>query len=89
MATRGFMNFVAFVALIFIGVSLLLSLVVPNGGDVERAFRVIAEVLAYVVVAFYAFIYASRKTRNHRLWFIIAWTAAVVLIIIVFFFLNR
>ena len=78
---RGFMNFLAFIAIIFIGAALLISALL-NEGDFSRALNVIANVLAYIVVAFYSFWYAARKWERKQIWFMIAWTVAVVLIVV-------
>ena len=83
MASRGswysIINFIAFIAVIFIGIVLCLSLIGFQNTSITGALRTIANVLAYIVVAFCSFFYAIRK-RN--IWFIICWTVAVVLIVV-------
>ena len=81
----GFMNFVAFIAIIFIGVALFISwLPFVNDTSVASALQVIANVLAYITVAFYAFIYAQRKWERKQIWFMIALIASLVLIVLSF-----
>ena len=56
-SNRSLINLVAFVALIFIGIALIISRI-GFSGDFPAALQTIASVLAYVTVAFCAFIYA-------------------------------
>ena len=79
---RGFMNWFAFVALMFIGVSLFISALFDGGNDIRRALETLAQIMAIIVVAFYAFIYAHKKWGQKQIWFIIAWTIAVVLVVL-------
>ena len=85
MATRrgsGLMNMLAFVAIIFIGIALILAIVFSDAGQLGSALSFIAQILSYIVVAFYAFWYAARKWDRKQIWFMIAWAVAVVLIVI-------
>jgi len=81
--SSALMNFLAFVALIFIALSLLLSEVL-NPSDITRALYTIATVLAVIIVAFYAFYYTTRYRRNKNIWPLVAWTAAVAVIVLAY-----
>jgi len=81
---KKFFNLVAFIAVILIGIALMLS-ALKIGSDIQRAFGMIAEILAYLVVAFYSFFYAwsrSRKKWTGQLLHMIIWAVAVILIIV-------
>jgi len=85
MSAKGskLMNFIAYIAIIFIGIALMLAwLFRDGGGELTRALQLIAQILAYAVVAYYSFMYARRKQERKQIWFLIAWAAAVVLIIV-------
>ncbi len=69
-----FVNFLAFVAIILIGIALILKKT-SFGGQLQ----LIANIIAYVMLAVFAFFYARSK-RN--LIFVILWLAAVVLIVV-------
>ncbi len=71
-------NLSAFVAVILIGVSLMLSKIGAMG-QVANAFMIIANVIAYLVVSVVSFFYVARK-KNVWLW--IVWAVAIALIII-------
>jgi Mn2+/Fe2+ NRAMP family transporter len=60
-----FFNLVSFIALVAIGVALLLAFVFKDN-SISGALTVIAQVLAYIVVIFYAFIYAYRGGRDSK-----------------------
>ena len=76
------MNFMAFCSVVLIGIALLLAWIFSGNGQVANAFTLIANILAYIVVAYYSFSYASRKWQRKQIWFLIAWVASVVLIVI-------
>ena len=80
---RNVFNFVAFVAVVLIGVALLLA-GVGLDGKLADAFRIVAEIMAYVVVIFYSFFYAwSRSRRNYsQVIHLCIWAAAFILILI-------
>ena len=84
MANQGskLMNFIAFCAVLFIGLALMIAWIFSESGQFAGALNLIAQILAYIVVAYYSFMYAHRKWERKRVWFLIAWVAAVVLIII-------
>jgi len=82
---KRFFNFVAFVAVVLLGISLMLAHIFKSNGDVKRAFDTIALVMASLVVAFYSFFYAwsrSRKVWYGQLLHMLIWVAAVVLIVV-------
>ncbi len=71
-----FLNFLAYVAIIFVAVALLLGKVINS----LTALRDIAEIMAYFITAISAFYYARSK-RNP--WIIVAYIVAVVIIIVI------
>ncbi|MCL2570444.1 MAG: hypothetical protein FWE16_04545 [Firmicutes bacterium] len=79
---RGLINVIAFVALMLIGAALTLTLF-NIGSDLQSAFITIANVLAYITVAFCAFFWAQGTRRRTILWLIL-WAVAVVLIVLHF-----
>ena len=72
------LHFCSFIAVILIGVSLLLSRI-HAFGDVAAAFLVIANAIAYSIVAITSVVYVAKK-KNIWLWLV--WAASIVLIII-------
>ncbi|MDR0383863.1 MAG: hypothetical protein LBH47_00880 [Christensenellaceae bacterium] len=72
--SNQFFNMIAFVAVIFIGVALLLGKYI----GALNALITIAQVLAYITVCFYSYRYA----RTKKMWVFICWVIAVVLIIL-------
>ena len=87
MKGKGFINFLAYFAVAFIAVALVLTKIFsafPNMLAVASALTLIAQVVAYSITAVYAFYFA--KSKKH-----IAWMIAYVLFviaIIVFFVLG-
>lgn len=87
MKGKGFINFLAYFAVAFIAVALILTKIFsafPNMLAVASALTLIAQVVAYSITAVYAFYFA--KSKKH-----IAWMIAYVLFviaIIVFFVLG-
>ena len=80
----AFISFLAFVAVILIGIALIIAAVLPSSANnVSNAFITIASIFAYITVAFYSFFFVIRRPR-HRIWYIIAWTVAVTLIVLHF-----
>lgn len=73
------LNVLSYVAVVMVGVALLLGLIFKgNAGSVAGALNLIAQCLAYLVVACYSFSYARAK----GIWWLIAWVVAVVLIVV-------
>ena len=88
---QRFFSFVAFFALMCIGVSLALRMVFSNvngswARDLSTALETIATILAFITVAFYAYYYAHRKWGQKQIIYIILWAIAVVLIALHFVF---
>jgi len=82
---KKFFNFVAFVAVVLLGIALMLAYIFKSNGSVQRAFDTLAIIMAAIVVAFYSFFYAWSRTRTKwtgQLLHMIIWTVAVVLIIV-------
>lgn len=73
-----FINFCAYVAIALIGVVLVLNKLVGTT-DFANALSVIANTIAYVIVAISGFYFAKSK-RNF--WYIVVWVVAVVLIVV-------
>lgn len=71
-------NLCAFIAVILIGVSLILSRI-GAFGQVAGAFLIIANVIAYLVVSVVSFFYIAHK-KNVWLW--IVWVVSIVLIVL-------
>ncbi len=88
MKGKGFVNFLAYIAIAFVAVALFLSKVfywaLGSGSPVVTAMTLIAQIIAYSITAVFAFFYAkSRKSIGWMIAFII-----FVIIIIVFMILN-
>ena len=76
------MNLFSFIAVIFIGIAIMLGFIFRNSPDFANALETIAEVLAYIVVAFGSFIWVSSRSGKNRLVWWIMWAVALTLIII-------
>lgn len=87
MKGKGFVNLLAYFAVAFIAVALILTKIFssfPKLIAVTEALTLVAQVIAYSITAVYAFYYA--KSKKH-----IAWMIAYILFviaIIVFFVLG-
>ena len=77
-------NFMAFVALMIIGLLLILNNVLDSSSDFVRLLADIARYLAYFTVAVCAFFYAHARMNKKQIWYMIAWVVAVVLIIVAY-----
>ena len=78
MKGKGFVNFMAYIAIAFIAVALILGKILSAVGlssTVVGALDLIAKVIAYTITAVFAFYYA--KSKKH-----IAWMVAYVLFVI-------
>lgn len=78
MKGKSFVNFMAYLAIAFIAVALILGKILGAIGlssTVIGALNLIAQVIAYTITAVFAFYYA--KSRKH-----IAWMIAYVLFVI-------
>ena len=80
---RGFLNGLSYWAIVFVGIALLLQAIfnvinISASGTIVSALNILAQVMAYIVVAFYSFGYA----RSRGTWWLVAWAVAVVLIVV-------
>lgn len=78
MKGKGFVNFMAYIAIAFIAVALILGKIFSAVGlssTIIGALNLIAQVIAYTITAVFAFYYA--KSRKH-----IAWMICYVLFVI-------
>ena len=73
-------NLCAFVAVIFIGVSLILTKV-GLSGKISGALSTLAQAISYLIIIASSFFYI-RNRRNVWLW--VAWAVSVVLILLYF-----
>jgi len=79
---QWWVNVIAFISLVIIGVALLLGELFGSG-DIQSFLWTLANALAYIVVASCAFIYASSKLkRKNGIWYMLIWVGAVILVII-------
>lgn len=75
---KVFINFLAFVAVVFLAIALILRRLIEDN-SITAALELIAQIISYSMVAYYAFVYAKSK-RN---WiFLLVWALAVALIIL-------
>lgn len=75
------LNVLSYVSVICVGLALLIGWIlgaISGAGTVAAAFNIIAECLAYIVLACYSFGFARAK----GIWWLIAWVVAVVLIVV-------
>ena len=87
MKGKGFVNFMAYFAIAFIAVALILGQIFsafPKLATVTNTLRWIAEIIAYTITAAFAFYYA--KSKKHIAWMICY--VLFVIAIIVFFVLG-
>ncbi|MBO5954493.1 MAG: hypothetical protein J6Q13_00810 [Clostridia bacterium] len=78
MKGKGFVNFMAYIAIAFIAVALILGKIFSAVGlssTIIGALNLIAQVIAYAITAVFAFYFA--KSRKH-----IAWMICYVLFVI-------
>ena len=78
MKGKGFVNFMAYIAIAFIAVALILGKIFSAVGlssTIVGALNLIAQVIAYTITAVFAFYFA--KSRKH-----IAWMICYVLFVI-------
>ena len=85
---KRFFNLVAFVALMFVAVALILSYAF-KANTFSSAFRTIADVLAFIVVIFYALVYAWKggtdakgKIGKRQIIQLALWLIATILVIV-------
>ncbi|MCM1404395.1 MAG: hypothetical protein NC133_02760 [Prevotella sp.] len=78
---RSFLNLLSYLAIVFVGIALLLQAIfnmVGLSAQIVNALNILAQVMAYIVVAFYSFGYA----RARGTWWLVVWAIAVVLIVV-------
>ncbi len=75
---KTIMYLLAFVGLVLIATSLIL-VKLNLGGSLTSAFQLIANVIAYSMVAFFSFFYVRSK-RN--IGFLITWIVCVVIVVV-------
>ena len=78
MKGKGFVSFMAYIAIAFIAVALILGKIFsafPKLATVTSALTLIAQIIAYTITAVYAFYYAKSKKQ-------IGWMIAYVLFVI-------
>jgi len=77
-------NAMAFVAVVIIGIVLLLAEIGLKGDIADLMFK-FANALAYIVVAVCSLVFATGKVkRKNGIWYLIVWAVAAVLITIAF-----
>ncbi|MCL2851235.1 MAG: hypothetical protein FWE01_02635 [Firmicutes bacterium] len=80
-------NLIAFIALVFIAISVLLSAVI-NAANVAQAFLTIALLLSVCVVAFYSFFFAYRGGDRKGRWttkqvvYLCVWAVSFIIAIV-------
>ena len=82
MKGKSFINFVAYIAVAFIAVALILGKILSAVGlssTIVGALNLIAQVIAYTITAVFAFYYA--KSRKHVGW-MVAYVIFVLAIIV-------
>lgn len=76
------LNVLSYFSVVFVGIALLLSWVfskIGGGlGPVVGALNILAQVMAYIVVAFHSYGFA----RARGTWWLVVWAVAVVLIVV-------
>lgn len=75
---RSFANLMAYIAVVLVGTALLIQSVL-KGNQIAQAFKMVADAIAYVMLAITSFSYA--KSRRNVV-FILIWLVAVVLIVV-------
>lgn len=86
MASNGnfkrFLNMIAFIGIIAVAVALLFSLIF-GGNEVSAALNLIAQCIAYLVTAIYAFYFIQNKRNTvYTIVYIVSVVAIIVLLII-------
>ena len=87
MKGKQFINFMAYLAVAFIAVALILGKILSAVGlssSIIGALNLLAQVIAYTITAVFAFFYA--KSRKHIAWMICY--VIFVIAIIIFFILG-
>lgn len=77
MSWRGFLNLLAFIAVVCIGLALTIGKI--GGGNLASLLEQVANILAYIIVAISSFYFAYN--RRHWAYYLI-WVICVVLIVV-------
>ena len=81
-STRAIMNCVAYFAIMFIAIALILKLSLKqHAPSVASSFQAVGECLAYMIALWLGFLWTRKK---HIAW-LICWIVAAVVIIVVYF----
>ncbi len=83
---KGFLNMLAYVALILVAFCLLLQLILSAVGvdaAVVNAMRIVGEAIAYTVLACYGFFFVKNKRNT---WLTVTYAVAVTAIVILIIF---
>ena len=72
---------IAYFAIMFIAIALLLQVIFKGNVSVADAFQEIGECIAYIVAIWLGF-YWTRRKRN--IWWLICWIIATVLIVVLY-----
>lgn len=77
---KNIMNFLAYIAVIVIGLALIFSLIFKtNQGEIAKALSLVSQILSYLLVAYYSLMYV--KTKRNWVHYLI-WAIAVGLIVV-------
>lgn len=77
----GILSVLSYLAVVGVGIALLLSWLLNMVGvtaQVVGALNILAQVMAYIVVAFHSYGFA----RSHGTWWLVVWAVAIVLIVV-------
>ncbi len=77
----GFLSLLSYLAIVGVGIALLMSWLLNLAGvtaQIVWALNILAQALAYFVVACYSFSYA----RARGTWWLVVWAVAIVLIVV-------
>lgn len=85
MKGKSFVNFIAYIAIAFIAVALILGKILSAVGlssSVIGALNLIAQIIAYAITAVFAFYYA--KSKKHIAWMIcyIIFVVAIIIFLV-------
>ncbi len=76
---NGIVNFLAYVAIIFIAVALIAGKLIGEGSNIALALTTIAQAISYALVGYFSFLFV----RGKRNWVhILVWAVAVTLIVV-------
>ena len=76
---KALLNFAAYIAVALIGVALIVKAIVGADSQFGSTLSLIAQIIAYVLVAVYGFLYARSK---RSLVLMIVWVVSIILIVV-------